>query len=83
MFSVKKVWYNGGAMSKIEQEIKEHMRNLIRQGECIDPKTGEIILTKLAEMASDDLLLTENDGSVPDIVFDLAYDVYCQEEGYD
>lgn len=49
-------------------QIGTTMRNILAAGDCIDPQTGEVNCTRLAEAAAEAFGLEE----VPDRFFDIA-----------
>ncbi len=60
---------------KIEREIKQLMRELLRAGKCIDKTTGIANLTELAETTAHELDHSEWLNDEQHIVWDLAIEV--------
>lgn len=68
--------------SEEDRKIRTYMRSIV--SEHVDPRTGEVNLTELAEDTCNDLNLWVNDEDIPEDLFEVAFEVaddYQKEHG--
>jgi len=58
---------------ELDRKIRTYMDSIV--SEFVDPRTGEVSLTELAEEACEEFDLYEDGSSIPEDLFEVAFEI--------